>query len=205
MTLLPSEHATEIVSNPSSDLYLSTFHPHVEQSAIYRGILFTAVDEKDFGIVLTSQCDIQNNTANNHLLVARIVPVGEFFAYWVHTKNGYTVDEAYGKALPPKDKPQRGRLVREFADNYLKNQTMGYHFLPEIKEIMKGSLICFDITECMMIKDIASQEKIAVLKSPFRESVPAHYSAYAGRIGTPAIERKYLRTVVDDQCTILQT
>lgn len=202
MILLPSEHPTEILQNPSGEVYLPDFHEHVEQSAIYEKIRFTAVGEEDAGIVLTSQCDIQDSDESSYVLVARITSVGELLLYWLVEKNKYTEAQALGKEAIPKDRKQRNSLVKDFTEAYLKNKTFQYHFLPEIPEKMKASLICFDITQCMTVKELTALNKVAVLKSPFRESVPAHFSAFIGRIGTPAIDHDYLIEVVSKQCSI---
>ena len=202
MSATPSEHPLSIVENVRELVYLTDFHDQIEQSAIYEDVHFSSVGEKDFAIVLTSQCDIQGHSPNNYVLVARIVPVGEVFVYWLVEKNQYTEDEALGRIPVAKEKKRRSSLVKEFANTYLRNETFAYFFLPEIESKMDPSLICFEITECMILSKLQQHEKVAVLRSPFREAVPSHYSAYIGRTGTPSFDKRYLQEVVNHHCKV---
>lgn len=202
MIALPSEHSSEAVDEDRIQFYLDDFDQRAEQSAIYDGISFRAVGEIDNGIVLTPQCDIGDA---GYVLLARIVSVGEIFLYWLVEKNRYTDEEAMGHVAVAKDKKKRRALVKNFSDSYLKNETFGYYYLPAIEDLTQDSLVAFEITECLGVEELKKYKKIAVLKSPFREAVPSHFSGYIGRIGTPRFDVEVLRAAVDSQCRIIDS
>lgn len=202
MTPNPSEHPASSSSDALHSFYLNNFHNNVEQSAIYRDVHFSSVNESDFAIVLTSQCDIQEHRPNNYVLLARIVPIGEVFVFWLIEKYGYTDDEATGKVSVQNGKAQRKSLAKVFADSYLRNETFAYHYLPKNESVLPPSLICFEITECISISNLLKHKKVAVPHSPYREAIPAHFSAYIGRIGTPPNDKESLRKIVYVSCKI---
>lgn len=200
----PSEHPNLVVENPSQETYLTptnkTFHKEVEQSAIYSDIEFHCLKEKSNGLILTSECDILHHTRDNYVLMARTCPVGEIFFYWLFTSKGYPEEEIAGKKPIGAELPKRKKIISEFTELYLKNKTFAYYFVPGCNGVLEPSFICFEITQSLPIKSLVPENKLCVLLSPFREAVPAHFSAYIGRVGTPSYKDSYLKELVDGIC-----
>lgn len=200
---MPSEHPKQIIGPPFEEVYLTPsdpkFLPDTEQSAIYDDIHFACLNEKYKGIILTSECDLVQGTSDDYVLVARICPIGLIWAWWLKTKKGYSEKEILGEETLSKGKKKD--ILKDF-NYYIENRTHQYHFLPENSGVFDASFVCFDITECLQVKRFDPKKKICVLKSPFREAVPARYSAYIGRVGTAAIENSYKKRVLDSVCKL---
>lgn len=199
----PSEHPNLIVKDPLKEVYKTDAHQEVEQSAIYANVYFHAIEENGLGIVLTSQCDITGNTDDNKVLLARVAPVLEIFGWWLFTKCDYTMDEIEGKVPIRQDMRKRKNVFNDFIENYLKNNTFQYYFIPKFNGKFGHSFICFDITECLSVDSLKETDKVCVLRSPFRETVPTRFSAYIGRIGTALFDDDYLFKLLDQDCKMI--
>lgn len=202
MNTTPSQYPSPTVSNLADQVYMQPSHGTVEQSAIYENVHFTSVDENCHAIVLTSQCDIQTADPSSYILIARIAPVACIFNWWLITQNGYTDEEVQGNVRTGGNKKKRKNVTKDFAGSYMRNQTFAYYFLPEIESRMPASFVCCDITECVRKDELEHHNKIAVLRSPFREAVPTHFAAYIGRIGTPSFGTDYLLAEVERVCKL---
>ncbi len=201
---MPSEHPKQIIVPPFDEVYLTPsdpkFLPETEQSAIYDDIHFNCLSENCKGIILTSECDLVQGSPDDYVLVARICPIGLIWAWWLKTKKDYSDNEIIGEE--PLSRGKRKDILEEFSKYYINNRTHQYHFLPENSGAIDASFICFELTECMQVKNFDPSKKICVLKSPFREAVPTRYSAYIGRIGTSAIDNSYKKTALDSVCKL---
>lgn len=202
MTIAPSEHPAEVLANPPEEFYFPKRHDNIEQSAIYKDVHFSVIEEQDNAIVLTSQCDIEGSSPSKYVLVARVITVEEFILLYLH-QNGYTDEEALGESAVRKEKKKRQGIINNLMSSYMKNDTFQYFFIPALKDILEPSMITFDVTQCISIQNIEAQAKMAVPRSPFREAIPSHYSAYIGRIGTPPLDKEYLKSVVESGCKIV--
>lgn len=204
MTIDPSEHPAEILRNPPDEFYIPDAHGRIEQSAIYTGVSFSAIGEKDNAIVLTSQCDIQGSSANEFVLLARVISLEEFILFYLVEQNNYTEEEALGeRAIESGKKKTRKTIISNLMSSYMKNQVFQYYFIPALNGVLEPSMITFDVTQCISIGNLETHSKVAVPRSPFREAVPSHYSAYIGRIGTPRLDKDYLKSVVESGCKIV--
>ncbi len=199
MTRTPSEHSILTVEDVTQDFYLLDCNAHVEQSAIYGEVTFSALGVASLGIVLTAQCDIEDAASTNYLLVARVVPMGMIFATWLERK-GYSEGEMRGDVPIGPERAKCNSLFREFSETYLRNKALKYYLLPALDGKFATSVISFEITQCTQIQSIERLPKLCVLRSPFREAVPAHYSAYIGRVGTPRLSDDYLRAEFNSFC-----
>lgn len=178
------------VSNPE-EIYEDYVGADPEQSAIYKGVRFTCITAEMFGIVVTPACDIYWKKAQ-YVKIAGILPVEQVFFAWLE-KNGCTPEQIAGiTRLPSKTKVDK--LHNRFAEWYIKNREIRYHFLPSCQDIFPHSFVDFQLVESFYPDTIRKLEKITVLKSPWRESIPARYASYCGRIGT----KEYSKNLVED-------
>ena len=120
-------------------------------------------------------------------------------------KNGYTGKEIRGEIaiISGQFKKKRETWVQKFKNDYLSNNTHAFYFLPKLNTTLEEpSLVNFEVTSCVRGTDLEKLKKICVLKSPFREAVPAKYAAYIGRIGTPSCNESYLSQVASSVCKL---
>jgi len=203
---IPSEYPLQYVDNVAGQVYKVDAEPYVEQSALYEDVPFVAQDRfKSLGIVLSAQCDIERFTDNSYLLVARIQPIAGAFGLWLEEEKKYTEAEILGDAPVDPTKTKRQGVCKDFTKTYLRNKVVKYYFLPELPGVIKASFVCCEITQCIQVKDIEKLKKVCVLRSPFREAVPAHYAAYIGRVGTPVFREDDLLDTLYSICKIQES
>jgi hypothetical protein len=201
MNLVPSEYPNLDITNAETQVYMSDGHGAVEQSAIYKDVSFHCLGETSLGIVLTAQCDIARAKPASYLLLARLTSVERMFSYWAIEEKRLSEEEVDGSAAIATGK-LRKNLIREFVSKYMENKTFQYYYLPALPGKIPASLICCDVTVCVAVKSLQSQDKLCVLRSPFREAVPAYYAAYIGRVGTPQHQPDSLTSVVESICKV---
>lgn len=163
------------------EIYEEAFDADVQQSAIYKEVCFSCINEKIFGIVLTPACDIFWQKAD-YVKMAGLIPAEYIFEQWLK-KNEYT-DEQIAGIMPLRNEGKVRKMHNRFTEWYIGNREIRYHFLPSYKTTFSHSFIDFQLVESFDADDVKRLEKIGVLKSPWRESVPARYAAYRGRVGT---------------------
>lgn len=203
VTTGPSDHPSQIIGDPTNDLYLLEFHGEVEQSAIYGNVDFLIVGRR-YGIILTAQCEITQSTGDS-VLLAPLLPAMDVMEKWLINpgrKKPLTLEEARGETRVSKSKSNRSDTISNFANSFLRNNTYGYHFLPEIEGAFPHSFVSFGHTALLRIRDLGPGEKVCVLKHPFRSAVPSRFAAFAGRIGTPEFGKKYLVDIATGLCKI---
>lgn len=184
-------------------VYEKCFSDDVEQSAIYSDVDFRVIDEKGAGIVLTPECDIQQQKVET-VLLARIVPLVDILEYWL-VKKGLSHGVISGLEPLPDTGPRRKGLVKEFSKIYMTNRALQYFFLPGLDEVLDDSFVCYDITVTTKIDILASEnKKLALLRSPFKEAVPVHFAAFMGRVGLPAVSNETLEEVVSTACRLTE-
>ena len=116
-------------------------------------------------------------------------------------KNTYTL-EILGIAAIGRDKAKRSSVLKSFIKTFLHNKSFEYYYLPALDDGFPDSFVCFEITECLPIRLLKPEGKLCVLRSPFREAVPAHYAAYIGRIGTPRFKDQFLTEMLGKICQL---
>lgn len=204
MNRTPSDYPNEFIENIPEEVFNCNCHQEVEQSAIYSDIKFHCYEnpENGHGIILTSQCDIERFTSEDYILVARLAPVAEVFSYWLQVKNNFTEEEISGEVPIPEQKTKRKGILKNFKNKYMQNQTFAYYYLPCFEENFPHSFVCFEITECLPVRKLKPENKICVLRSPFREAVPTHYASYIGRIGVPPYREEFLSELLNGICKL---
>jgi hypothetical protein len=188
---------------PDEEIYDTIFPANtIQQSSIYRGIHFTSINYTGLGIVLTPECDILNKKKANTVLMAQILPAEQILNYFLEEDKNANLEHVMDQLEKSKEKAKLSGLLKEFSDLYLKNRTFSYYFLPKLQASFGHSLVHFPITQNVPTSDLVDQNKICLLKSPFRAAVPVHYATYIGRIGTPDFKDDFFLEVMLDlgQC-----
>jgi len=184
-----------MINNVSSgeELYCGSFDDSIEQSSIYDKIVFDSVGRELPAIVLTPYCEILHSGKEFLLTVSGLLPAQLVFEEFLE-KKGLTQDKILGRESI-KQKPYE-KFVEEFKEHYLGNRTLKYHFLPASGYKLEHSFIYFRIVKTFLAKELKDKVKIAVLKSPWRESVPSRYAAYSLRIGVPDFTAEFLEVII---------
>ena len=186
----PNNSSDDEVHSPD-DIYEDSDGAGIEQSAIYEGVHFPCINEKVYTIVLTPRCDIYWSKAD-YIIMGGLVTAQQIFRYWL-LKNKRTPPQIAGEE-PLRSKNKVEKIHETFVHDYIGNRELRYHFLPSFKDRFPHSFVDFQLVESFNQNYITGLKKIAVLKSPWRESVPTRYAAYSGRIGT----EDYSKQLVDE-------
>ena len=176
------------------EIYRDSFDDEVEQSAIYQGVHFSCVQRKRLAIVLTPVCDISWGV--DHIKMAGLIPVKHVFEGWLMKAKDLTKEEIAGVA-PLGSKKVKG-LCKEFMQYYIRNRVYRYHFLPSYKNLFPHSFVDFHLVGSFHQDSIRNLKKIAVLKSPWSQNVPARYAACCGRVGTREYSKQLLDKIMTD-------
>ncbi len=181
------------------ELYADGFDNSIHQSAIYNNVFFECVGKELPAIILTPECEILHPTTELLVTISGVFPASQLLERFFQ-KNGLKLGQIIGKETTPR-KRYRG-IVKNFKEQYLANRVLEYHFLPKYKDKLENSFIDFSVVKTIAAKELSDKEKIAVLKSPWRESVPSRYAAYTLRIGVPDFTEDFLETVIKDISTV---
>lgn len=181
---IPSGYA-EVITH-GRQLYRTEFAVGPEQSAIYRKIHFTCNNQTLMGICVTPQCEIGKSRTLFHTF-CQLIPFDLLLEFYLkkggwHAEDLECVKEPDGKALE-----RCKKFMQRFKDDFISNRTHRYHFLPGDGDIA-NSFVDFQVVQCIPHDILNSENKMAVLKSPWREQIPTRYSFYQARIGTPPLD-----------------
>ena len=183
------------------EIYEDRFDDRIEQSAIYRGVFFPCIRKKIVAIVLTPVCDIYQDKAD-FIRMAGFIPAKGIFEKWVSKKKyGYTPEQIIG-VTPLKSQKKVEKTHTSFVKDLLGQKEIRYHFVPSYQNKFPHSFVDFQLVESFSPSDVGSFDKVAVMKSPWKESILARYAAYCGRVGTKAYS-KNLRDAIMDKISSL--
>jgi hypothetical protein len=171
----------EIITD-ARQIYLKDFDRNPEQSAIYKEIHFNCNDQTLLGICVTPQCEMGKKRTLFHTF-CQLIPFDLFLEHHLK-KQGWTAEKLECTTKPTENTLKNFRdLLIKFQDTFIENKAHRYHFLPGFNTI-PHSFVDFQAIECIRDNELKSENKIAVLDSPWREQIPTRYSFYQGRIGT---------------------
>lgn len=182
------------------EIYKDSFDDRIEQSAIYRGVLFPCIKQEIVAIVLTPVCDIYLDKAD-FIRMAGFIPAEWIFEKWLEKQDRLTREQIIGIA-PLENETKAKKIHAHFAKDCIAHREIRYHFVPSYKDKFPHSFVDFQLVESFSPGDVRGFDKVAVMKSPWKESILARYAAYCGRIGTKAYSEK-LRDVIMNQISRL--
>jgi len=164
------------------EIYEDEFDDRIEQSAIYKEVFFPCIKKTIVGIVLTPVCDIYQDKAD-FIRMAGFIPAELIFEKWLQKKYAYT-DEQIAGITPLKNKKKVSNTHTSFVNDLLKQREIRYHFISSCRDEFPHSFVDFQLVESLPLSDVNKSNKVAVMKSPWKQSVLARYAAYCGRVGT---------------------
>lgn len=140
----------------------------IDQGDIFEGVYFHATGLNLKGLLITPTCDLAKMLTEPDIV--KLCALIDF-------------DQLY----PVITRRSRNDADREdVVSNLIGNRFERYHWLGKLPSIEnKYWYIDLAITECVKYIDLKTENRIAMIKSPLRESVPTKYAAYMGRVGLP--------------------
>lgn len=130
----------------------------------------------EYFVVLTPTCDFQLRGSKRkveYIVLNRAMELSK------HT----TAQENYIKSQSSSSKEELSRLV--------KNNSPRYHFLPKTP-FLPNLIMDFQNKILIPYTDLSKYERIAMLDSPYAESMLIRHIAYYNRIGTPDLDVDYI-------------
>jgi hypothetical protein len=151
----------------------------IDQSNIFDNIRFEALDSNQKGVLVTPSCDIaQEKTSYFHFCPLRNFEL--LFPKILEKELSYDIKELKKELSTTK----KGKIIKKLID-YIGNNVVRYHWLGELPKDNNYWYIDYQITSCLKIENVTIDDRIAILKSPLKESVINQYSTYMGRVGLP--------------------
>ena len=145
-------------------------------------MFFPRIKKTIVGIVLTPVCDIYQDKAD-FIRMAGFIPAELIFEKWLQKKYAYTGEQIAG-ITPLKNKKKVSNTHTSFVNDLLKQREIRYHFISSCRDEFPHSFVDFQLVESLPLSDVNKSNKVAVMKSPWKQSVLARYAAYCGRVGT---------------------
>ena len=186
--------ASDLEIDNINQIYEKKFDVKIDQSVIYNDVYFGCLGIKCPAIVLTPVCEIVAKKVD-FITIAQIVQARSVYEFFL-SKNSLTQEQILGVDVVKEG--TKTKLNEKFIDLYIGNRTYQYHFLPKKEKIIEHSFVCFEIVQTLSCAELQKQKKIAVLKSPWRESLPSRYASYSLRIGTPRYSKEFLERIIQD-------
>ena len=151
----------------------------IDQSNIFDNIRFEALGLNLKGVLVTPACDIaQDKTSFFHFCPLRNFEL--LFPTILEKELNYDIEELK-KDL---SKTKKEKIIKKLTD-YIGNNVVRYHWLGELPTDKNYWYIDYQITSCLKMENVTIDDRIAILKSPLKESVINQYSTYMGRVGLP--------------------
>ena len=160
----------------------------LDQGVLLKGVYFYGDDTTGFGVVLTPRCDFAQGKADLVQVCAAYRATDFVAALLPGQWQGLRLVDAGGNRLTRAD-IGTGKQ-REFAkklSDLQKQKLPRFHWLIAADGVGHPLVLDFQNVTSLPMGDLEPLEKVAVLRSPFREEVPARYAAYMGRVGTPDV------------------
>lgn len=150
----------------------------LDQSNIFENIKFNAVDRNLKGILVTPACNLAHD--KGVFLFCAVLNYEKMFP--VEMKNhSMNLDELSLETLSISKKKSIINIIKRF----LNSQVERYHWLGKIPGADGYWYVDYNLSECIKPENLKMEDRIAILDSPLRESVPTRYSNYLNKIGLP--------------------
>lgn len=155
----------------------------LQQGDIIKEISFPQVGGSFPGICLTPICDLTPQEKSGGIIKA------DYVVFCL-----LTLDIEFFKVLF-KDSTKTEKNVIGDIIPYLEGRHQRYHWVYN-EEKEKGYIIDYQVIQSIPYKIAEKFERIASLKSSYKECLAARYSAYTGRIGIEDLEYKEIATKI---------
>ena len=167
----------------------------VDQGDVFKDIYFPAVDGNVSAIVITATCDLEQEKAD-YIKFVSVTSLNEVIIQIAEHKgidSSFFVSGAYLSHNKTKS------LLDAITQNIRGDLFPRYYFLDEYADIFPASYA--DLQQIFVVPSRLLYAKyldnrLARLKSPWREEIVVRYSGYSMRVGVPAYSEDELRVVL---------
>lgn len=175
----------------------------IDQSVIVDDVYFYCVDERMPAVVLNPACDFEQDKAEL-VQFCGLTDAWEFISELLHSDwDGLKLVESGGlisrEALSIGKAKSFANRVRQLA----RQQYPRFHWFTPLPGSDRPLVADFQVLAALPFKEVADLPKLASLRSPFREQVPARYSTYMNRVGTPDFSEALLKDWVSSVTDLL--
>ena len=167
----------------------------VDQGDVFKDVYFPAIDENVHAIVITPTCDLVQEKAD-YIKFVSVISLNEVIILIAKHKG---IDSSFFQSGAYLSNTKRDDLIDAFIQNIRGDLLPRFYFLDEYAGIFSA---CFaDLQQVFVVPDrLVTTEyldnRIARLKSPWREEIVARYSGYSMRVGVPARSKDELRVIL---------
>jgi len=167
----------------------------VDQGDVFQNIYFPSVDKDVSAIVITPTCDLEQDKAD----FIKYVSVVSLNQVIIQIAEHNDIDSSFFKSgayLPGK---KTKSLLESFKKNIRGDLFPRYYFLDEYAGIFPA---CFAdlqqifVVPARLVYAEYLDNRLARLRSPWREEIVARYSGYSMRVGVPARSEDELRVLL---------
>ncbi|MBI5699444.1 hypothetical protein HZC35_03930 [Candidatus Saganbacteria bacterium] len=161
----------------------------IDQSDIFKNIYFHSIDNTQEAILITPICDMYQGKAD-YLIFCGVFLFNEIIMKFI--------EKCWKEEIPPiftskkryeelsgSQKKNVSKRIAELRSNF---HFPRYHWLDPFPGEEESHIIDFQCLASINIDEFAESdhyERLFSINSPYREQIPARYSAYMSRVGTP--------------------
>jgi len=172
------------------------------QCDVFQSVEFACDGNKRPAVLLTPECDLVNQEGRSkpkaqYLLFVGIVPFDEIL-YNIMSQLKITKSQRIGQETL--DEITFTDLLMTLKRFFNGGIFPRYFYLPPIPSFIKDSVIDFQITETRKITpdlmDHLKQNRIARIRSSWKEAIPVRFSTYTSRIGVEDLTDDYIDQIL---------
>lgn len=170
--------------------------PRFAQGVVARDVLFTVSDTYEYGLLITPECDLDQDKASALLFVAL------FDALWMYQSHARGISALVDSSGNFVHNPSEGRgKPRDFISNIQLHKHQRYYWLDPLPGADAPLIADFQYVSCVPVGDAQSLSLVANVVDPVRAAVATRYAAYVGRIGVDDPDKDALRAWLDSAFT----
>jgi hypothetical protein len=166
----------------------SVLSDEIEPSNIFGRVKFTAIETPQLGILVTPECDLENDKVD-YINFCAVLPFNTYFYQKIETAKIISKEDFISGCGPGKM-----RACADMVKKVLNGNEYRYHFLGKLpNELEENGLwyVDYQLTESILkpsdLEELKGQ-RVAKLISPLKESIFVRFANYWGRIGLPGKE-----------------
>ncbi len=166
----------------------------IDQGDIFRDIYFAAIDSHTTAVVITPTCDFVQEKAHFVKLVS-VVPLDMVVKI---IADSVGIEENIISSGQQITRGKYDKFIRMLEKNINGSFLTRYYFMSEFAGVFPHSYV--DLQQVFVIPSIQiysdyRDNRIAKIKSPWREQIVAQYSGYSMRVGVPEYSEQEIRSI----------
>ena len=172
---------------------LDTSEP-IDQGDIFRDIYFAAIDSHTTAVVITPTCDFVQDKTHFVKLVA-VVPLDMVVKI---IADSVGIEEKIISSGEEITHRKYNKFIRMLEKNINGSYLTRYYFISEFAGVFPHSYVDLQqvfVIPYMQLYSDYRDNRIAKLKSPWREQIVAQYSGYSMRVGVPEYSEQEMRSI----------